>query len=62
VSIGFNVKNDAMKRDSVAREFGRFLLQNKKWWLAPIVIVFLLLMAIAVLGSSGVIPLMYTVF
>jgi hypothetical protein len=51
-----------MKRDGVALEFWRFLKQNKKWWLTPIVLVFLLLMGVAVLGSSGAVPFMYTIF
>jgi len=51
-----------MKRDSVATEFWRFLKSNKKWWLAPIIVVFLLLMGVAVLGSTGAVPLMYTIF
>jgi uncharacterized protein DUF5989 len=51
-----------MKRDSVAKEFVRFVVQNKKWWLTPIILVFLLLMGVAVLGSTGAVPIMYTIF
>jgi hypothetical protein len=51
-----------MKRDSIAVEFWRYMKENKKWWLTPIVLLFLLLMAIAVLGSTGAVPFMYTIF
>jgi hypothetical protein len=50
------------RRSHLAGEFWRFLKANKKWWLIPIVLVFLLLAAVAVLSASGVAPLMYTIF
>jgi hypothetical protein len=46
----------------MAREFFRFLMDNKKWWLIPIILVFLLLMAVVFLSATGVAPFMYTVF
>jgi hypothetical protein len=51
-----------MRRDSLAREFLRFLGQNKKWWMIPILAVLLMLMGIVMLGATGVTPLMYTLF
>ncbi len=43
-------------------EFAHFLLTNKKWWLTPIILVLLGLGVLAVLGSSGAAPFLYTLF
>jgi len=40
-------------------EFVYFLLHNKKWWLAPIILALLLLGLLAILGGSGVLPFIY---
>ena len=40
-------------------EFVDFLLHNKKWWLAPIILVLLLLGLLVILGGSGVLPFIY---
>lgn len=37
-------------------------MANKKWWLLPIILVFLLLMTVVFLSATGVAPFMYTVF
>jgi len=50
------------RRTGIMREFWWYLRANQKWWLAPIISVFLLLMLILVLSSTGVAPLMYTFF
>jgi hypothetical protein len=50
------------KRPSLLREFGEFLLENKKWWLIPIVLVLLLMGLLIVLGGSGAAPFIYTLF
>jgi hypothetical protein len=47
---------------NVIREFGAFLLHNKKWWLAPIVIVLLLFGLLIVLAGTGAAPFIYTLF
>jgi hypothetical protein len=44
------------------REFLDFLVHNKKWWLAPILVVLLLLGILVVLGGTGALPFIYTVF
>jgi len=52
-----------MKKNKVIFEFMQFLRQEKKFWLVPIVIVFLafgLLMIFA--QSSAVAPFIYTLF
>ena len=47
---------------TLAQEFFEFLRANKMWWMAPIVIVALLLAGIVVLGSTGAAPFIYTLF
>ena len=49
-------------RSGLIREFIDFLKDNKKWWLAPIIIVFLLLGLLVVLSGSGLGPYVYTFF
>ena len=46
----------------IVREFGDFLLHNKKWWLLPIVVVLLLVALLVFVGASGAGPLIYTLF
>ena len=43
-------------------EFTDFLKHNKKWWLAPIIVVLLLVGGLALLGSSPAAPFIYTLF
>jgi hypothetical protein len=43
-------------------EFWRFLRQNRKWWLAPIVFTLLLVAMLVVVAGSGAGPLLYTLF
>jgi hypothetical protein len=44
------------------REFFGFLKQNKKWWLLPIVIVFILLGLLILMGNTVLAPFIYTIF
>lgn len=49
----------------LAREFWDFLRQEKKWWLAPIILVLLAVTAVAVLSAMagpGAMPFIYTLF
>jgi hypothetical protein len=39
-----------------------FLNMNKKWWLLPTVIVFLILGLLILLSSTGIAPFIYTLF
>lgn len=60
-------KNDLLaaakaSRSSLAGEFMRFLRENKKWWLTPILLSLLLLGALVVLGGSAAAPFIYTLF
>ncbi len=50
------------KRPSLVAEFVEFLTHNKKWWLLPILLVVGLVGLLAVFGSSGAAPFIYTLF
>ena len=44
------------------REFWDFLLHNKKWWLAPIILSILGLGLLVLLGGTAAAPFIYTLF
>jgi hypothetical protein len=46
----------------LASELLSLLLHNKKWWLAPILVVLLLLGVLVFLAGSGAAPFVYTLF
>jgi hypothetical protein len=49
-------------RESFVAEFYHFLMDNKKWWMIPIISVLLLLGLLLIAGGSGVAPFIYTLF
>ena len=52
-----------MAKSDVLREFWSFLKQEKKYWLAPIILVLLLFGLLLVFAqSSAVAPFIYTLF
>jgi hypothetical protein len=52
-----------MSKARVLREFVQFLREEKKYWLAPIVIVFVLFGLLIVFSqSSAIAPFIYTLF
>jgi len=51
-----------MDRPNLMKEFWSFLMENKKWWLIPIVLVILLLAVLVFLGGSPAAPFIYTLF
>ncbi len=52
-----------MAKSRVLKEFWQFLKQEKKYWLMPIVIVFVLFGLLIVFSqSSAVAPFIYTLF
>ena len=50
------------ERQSVIKEFIAFLKVNKKWWLLPMVLIFLALAGLIFLSSTPVAPFVYTLF
>ena len=49
-------------RQGIVAEFWDFLKDNKKWWLAPIIISILGLGALVLLGGTAAAPFIYTLF
>ena len=49
-------------RDSLITEFLYFLRAEKKWWLAPILVVMGLVAALVMLAGGGAEPFIYTLF
>ncbi len=47
-------------RSSLAGEFTDFLKENKKWWLAPILVAILGLGLLVLLGGTAAAPFIYT--
>lgn len=47
---------------SMVAEFAAFLGSNKRWWMTPILVVFGLLTALAVLSSTAAAPFIYSLF
>lgn len=50
------------KQVGLLAELWAFLRENKKWWLAPIVISVLLLGGLVLLGGTAAAPFIYTLF
>jgi len=61
-------KNDFMARAAdrqgggLVAEFWDFLKDNKKWWLAPIILSILGLGLLVLLGGTAAAPFIYTLF
>ena len=52
-----------MSKLAIIREFWTFLRENKKWWLAPIVIFLLVLGGLLVFAKgSALAPFIYSLF
>ena len=51
-----------MSKVGLIKEFAQFLIERKKWWLAPIVISVLGLGALLMLGGTAAAPFIYTLF
>ena len=52
-----------MNKLAILKEFLEFLRERKKWWIAPIVIVLLLLGALLIFAKgSALAPFIYTFF
>jgi uncharacterized protein DUF5989 len=60
---GSRIRGSGMSKGRVLGEFFSFLKQEKKYWLVPIVIVFVLFGLLIVFSqSSAVAPFIYTLF
>jgi hypothetical protein len=46
----------------LVREFWDFLVENRAWWLTPIILVLLLISVLVILSATGAAPLIYTLF
>jgi hypothetical protein len=46
----------------IVREFLQFLVENKKWWLIPILVAVGLIAALVMLSASPLAPLIYPLF
>jgi Family of unknown function (DUF5989) len=57
----FSKQAEGKQRGPVA-ELWVFMLNNKKWWLTPIILVLVAVGVLAVLGGTGVAPFIYTLF
>ncbi len=49
-------------RSGFFSEFYGFLRDNKKWWLAPMLVVLLLLGAVLLASGTAIAPFIYTLF
>ena len=52
----------AEARVSLVAEFWDFLKHNKKWWLLPILVVFVAMGVLIALSATGAAPFIYTLF
>ena len=58
-----NLEELAQQKDSnLIKELISFLMENKKWWLTPIVLAIILLGVLVVIGGSGAAPFIYSLF
>ena len=49
-------------RTNIIMEFFLFMRASKAYWIAPIIIVLLLLSVLLILGGTGAAPFIYTLF
>lgn len=57
----FQTAAEAQEQGLIA-EFIQFLKENKKWWLAPILLVLLMMGALILLSGTAAAPFIYTLF
>lgn len=50
------------EREGLLWELWEFQRHNRKWWLLPLLVAFLLVSALGILGSTGAAPFIYTLF
>ena len=47
---------------TLVQEFMQFIIENKKWWMIPILLSFALIGLLVLLSSTGAAPFIYTLF
>ncbi len=47
---------------TLVEEFWMFIVENKKWWMIPILLSFGLIGLLAALSTTGAAPFIYTLF
>ena len=50
------------KQASIVKEFIAFLGANKKFWLIPLLVAFLIIGGLIILGGTAAAPFIYTLF
>jgi uncharacterized protein DUF5989 len=55
-------KTAATSNGNFFAELWGFLKSNKKWWLIPIILLFLIFGLLILLSSTGLAPFIYTLF
>jgi len=45
-----------------SQDLWKFLKARKKWWLAPLIVVLLLIGVLIILGGTSIAPFIYTLF
>ncbi len=58
----FSQVAESEAEQSLFGEFIDFLKTNKKWWLAPIILILLLLSGLLFLSGSAAAPFIYSLF
>ncbi len=60
---GQSLAEEAKKpRIGLLREYFDFIREDRKWWMAPIIFVLLLVGVFVVLGGTSLAPFIYTLF
>ncbi len=44
------------------RDLWLYLKERKKWWLAPLIVIFILIGVLLILGGTSLAPCIYTLF
>jgi len=58
----FEKAADSHSGGSFLGDFWAFVKTNKKWWLVPIIVLFLGFALLVLLSSTGLAPFIYTIF
>jgi hypothetical protein len=61
-TVDFEQEMKRAGRGGILGELWGFLKHTKKWWLLPIVLVFLFVGALVILAGTGAAPFIYTLF